>query len=104
MSGLLPGRADDNIVEVENGFMCLVCQKVSARKGHAKEHYMLVHGEENYEFICPMCPNGKRFKGRKTLAKHLRLKHNVSYKTKDLDPYMRLKPPSDGFLPYISSE
>lgn len=84
----------DSILEVDDGFMCLACHKVHRQKAHAKEHYLLIHAEEGYEFVCPMCEglrDERVYRNRKCLYRHMRDKHNVSYKVKDMDPFMRPK-------------
>lgn len=69
------------------GFRCRVCLKVYGVWSHTREHFILKHVEGGFQFACPMC--NKILMDRKAGKAHLRRNHDLNYRLKDLDPFMK---------------
>jgi len=63
-------------LEEGNGFMCLLCSKVSSTKGNLKKHVESMHTEDQPQ-KCKFC--GKNFKNKNTLQNHVSLHHRNQY-------------------------
>jgi len=59
-------------LEGGDGFMCLICSKVSSTKGNLKKHVESMHTEDQPQ-NCKFC--GKKFKNKNTLQNHVSLHH-----------------------------
>ena len=60
------------IAKHEEGFICLVCQKVALHKGNLKKHVVGMHlGDSSQN--CDIC--GKRFKNLNSLQNHVSINH-----------------------------
>jgi len=80
-TGMMAQGADGNkeyaaslVAQLEggNGFMCLLCNKVSSTKGNLKKHVESMHTLDEPQ-NCKYC--GKKFKNRNTLQNHVSLHH-----------------------------
>jgi len=69
----LDSQIQQQILRTEEGYKCLVCNKIDRRKSHIKEH-VETH-IEGLSFDCKFC--GKKMASRSSLRRHetLRCKH-----------------------------
>jgi len=66
------GLIESMIAKHEEGFICIVCQKVALHKGNLKKHVVGMHlGDSSQN--CDIC--GKRFKNLNSLQNHVSINH-----------------------------
>lgn len=67
------GLVDNQVSEIEGGFLCLICGRKIARLNDMKRHMKDQHLPRNERYQCPIC--SKIFELKNNLIGHVHAKH-----------------------------